>query len=415
MLLKRNHIQIVLSFFLVVFALIGLTWINYQFSVQNPGGNDFMTYWNGTRSWLLKGFSPYDARVGLATQELIRGRPADIAAGEDQNLFIYPIFSTLFFTPFAPFDYVTARALWMTVLEIAAILLAIVSLKLSGWEVSSVSLAALLLFSLLWYPGFRTLMLGQYSGINALLIVAAILMIQQKHDLLAGILLAFSMSKPQMSYLIIPFTLLWGVSTKRWRLVQSILGSSLLIWILPMLLIPDWPLQWLRQVLKYPGYTVQIGTVVEIIAGLIPSLSLLLSAILYAFFALFLLRAWFLAWGKDERWFLWTALMTLVITNIITFRNVTTHFVELLPVLLLLFQFWKEQWGRKGEIAAWATLGVLLFGLWALFLLTVQGTSEQAAMFPAFPLACFFALWWLRSRLIGQPVAFPNKTPLVAQ
>jgi Glycosyltransferase family 87 len=413
MLPTRKHFQVILSFFLVVFSLIGLTWINYRFSAQNPGGNDFMTYWNGARSWLLKGLSPYDDRVGLATQELIRGRPADSATGEDQNLFIYPLFSMVFFTPFGPINYVLARALWMTILELAALVLALVSLKLSGWKLSTTGLAALFLFSLLWYPGFRTLILGQYSGINALLIVAAILMVQQKHDVLAGIFLAFSMSKPQMSYLIIPFILLWGVSTKRWRLVQSILGSSILIWILPMLLIPDWPLQWIRQVIKYPGYTVPIGTVVEIISGLIPGLSLPLSGILYAFFGLFLLREWFLAWGKDERWFIWTALMTLIITNIITFRNVTTHYVELLPVPLLLFQIWKESWGSKGEIAAWTTLGVLLFGMWALFLSTVQGTAEQAVMYPAFPLACFAGLWWVRSHIIRQPVILLNKIPQI--
>jgi hypothetical protein len=413
MLLKRHHFRVLLSFFLVLFALLGLTWINYTFSIQNPGGNDFMTYWSGARSWLLKGLSPYDDRVGLATQEMIRGRPADIASGEDQNLFIYPIFSMIFFTPFGPFDYNLARALWMTVLEIAAIALALVSLKLSGWKLSTMGLTALLLFSLFWYPGFRTLIQGQYSGINALLIVAAILMVQQKHDVLAGVFLAFSMSKPQMSYLIIPFILIWGVSKKRWRLVQSILGISILIWVLPMLLIPDWPLQWMHQLIKYPGYTVPIGTVVEIISNLIPSLSLPLSGILYAFFVLFLIREWILAWGEDEHWFLWTSLMTLTITNIITYRNVTTHFVELLPVPLIIFQFWKERWGIKGEIANWITLGVLLIGMWTLFLLTVQGNAEQAIMFPAFPLACFFGLWWLRSHTIRQPDILLNKTPLV--
>ena len=224
MLPKRNRIQIFLSIFLVIISLIGLTWINYRFSLQNPGGNDFMTYWNPARYWLLKGLSPYDERVSLATQEIIYGRPADIARGEDLNIFVYPMYSMIFFGPFGALDYLAARTLWMTVLEVAAIALTLISLKLSGWKLSPPGLAVQLLFSLLWYPGVRTLILGQYSGINALLIVAAIFMVQQKHDILAGVLLALSLSKPQMSFLIIPFTLLWGFSTKRWRLVKSFLG-----------------------------------------------------------------------------------------------------------------------------------------------------------------------------------------------
>ncbi len=352
------------------------------------------------------------ARVGLASQEIIYGRPADIANGEDQNLFVYPMFSMIFFAPFGALDYLPARALWMTVLELALLTLTFISLKLSGWKVSPPGLAALLLFSLLWYPGVRTLILGQYAGINALLIVGGIFMVQQKRDALAGILLALSMIKPQMSFLIIPFTLLWGFSTRRWRLVQSLLGSSIILWAVPMLYLPDWPVQWIRQVIEYPGYTVQIGSIVDIISGLIPDLSLPLSLVLYAFFGLFLIRAWVLAWGKDERWFIWTALMTLVITNIIAFRTVTPHYVALLPVPLLLFQFWKEHWGIKGEVAAWSTLVVLLIGMWVLFLLTVQGNAEQAIMYPAFPLVCFLGLWWLRSRLIERPAILLDKIPL---
>jgi hypothetical protein len=412
MLTKRKRLQILLSAVLVILSLSGLTWINYRFSLQNPGGNDFMTYWNPARYLLLKGFSPYDDRVGLATEELIYGRPADITRGEDLNLFVYPIYSMTFFGPFGALDYLAARTLWMTFLEMAAIALALISLKLSGWKLSPAGLAALLLFSLIWYPEVRTLILGQFSGINALLIVGAILLVQQKRDVTAGVLLALSMSKPQMSFLIIPFTLLWGLSAKRWRLVQSILGSSILLWLLPMLLFPNWPLQWIRELSKYPAYTARIGSIVEIISGVIPGLSQPLSLILYAFFGLFLLREWALAWGKDKRWYLWTALMTLVISNIISPRNATTHYVELLPVPLLLFQFWKENWGIKGEIAAWSILGVLLSGLWALFLLTVQGNAEQAAVYPAFPLACFFGLWWLRSHALGQPAVFLDKIPL---
>jgi hypothetical protein len=415
MLSKWNRSQIVLSSILLLLSLLGLTWINYRFSLQSPGGNDFLARWTGAHYWLLQGISPYDEKVALATQEMIYGRPADIARGEDQNLFVYPMFSMIFFAPFGALDYPVARALWMTVLEATLFALTFISLKISRWKISPPGLAMVFLFALLWYPAVRTLVLGQYSGINALLMICAILMIQQKRDIPAGILLALSMSKPQMSFLIIPFTLIWAVSTKRWKLVQSLLGSSILLWVIPMLFLPDWPLQWARQLIEYPSYTAPIGSIVAIISGLIPQVSYPLSLILYAFFGLFLIREWILAWGKNERWFLWTALMTLVITNLITYPTATPHYVELLPILFLLFQFWKERWGLSGEIAAWMTLGIILTGLWALFLLTVQGNAEQAVMYPPLPLACFAALWWIRSHVLYQPDIVPPEIPLTLQ
>ena len=382
MLPKWNRFQVVVSSILLLSSFLGLTWINYRFSLQSPGGNDFLARWTGAHYWLLQGLSPYDEKVALATQEMIYGRPADIASGEDQNLFVYPMFSMIFFAPFGALDYPLARALWMTVLEVTLLALTFISLKISRWKISPPGLGVVFLFALFWYPAIRTLVLGQYSGINALLMVGGILLIQQKRDIPAGVLLALSMSKPQMSFLIIPFTLIWAFSTKRWKLVQSLLGSSVLLWVIPMLFLPDWPVQWARQLIEYPSYTAPIGSIVAIISGLIPRLSLPLSLILYAFFGLFLIREWVLAWGKDERWFLWTALLTLVITNLITYPTATPHYVELLPILFLLFQFWKERWGLGGKIAAWVTLGVILTGLWAPFLLTVQGNAEQAVMYP---------------------------------
>ncbi len=415
MLSKWNRSQIVLSSTLLLLSLLGFTWINYRFSLQSPGGNDFLARWTGAHYWLLQGLSPYDEKVALATQEMIYGRPADIASGEDQNLFVYPMFSMIFFAPFGALDYPVARALWMTVLEATLFALTFISLKISRWKISPPSLAVVFLFALLWYPAVRTLVLGQYSGINALLMICAILMIQQKRDIPAGILLALSMSKPQMSFLIIPFTLIWAISTKRWKLIQSLLGSSILLWVIPMLFLPDWPLQWARQLIEYPSYTAPIGSIVAIISGLIPQVSYPLSLILYAFFGLFLIREWILAWGKNERWFLWTALMTLVITNLITYPTATPHYVELLPILFLLFQFWRERWGPGGEIASWITLGIILTGLWALFLLTVKGNAEQAVMYPPLPLACFVALWWIRSHVLNQPAIVPPEIPLTPQ
>jgi len=59
----REPLILILLVLFVVGGVAGLTWMNYRFSVQNPGGNDFLARWMGARKWLMEGISPYDQRV----------------------------------------------------------------------------------------------------------------------------------------------------------------------------------------------------------------------------------------------------------------------------------------------------------------------------------------------------------------
>lgn len=156
---------------LVLVTLAGLTWMNYRFALANPGGNDFLARWMGAHMWLKEGLSPYDDRVSLASQYAIYGRPADASQGEDIAHFVYPLFSMLFFAPFGLLDYTLARALWMTVLEVTLVALTPLSLRLAGYRARGGALALWVLFGLLGYIGIRTIILGQFAGLNAFLIV----------------------------------------------------------------------------------------------------------------------------------------------------------------------------------------------------------------------------------------------------
>ena len=60
---------------LIIFVAI-LGRANYRFAVQNPGGNDFLVHWLGTRSFITEGISPYSDEVALRIQMLVYGHPA---------------------------------------------------------------------------------------------------------------------------------------------------------------------------------------------------------------------------------------------------------------------------------------------------------------------------------------------------
>jgi hypothetical protein len=390
------NIQVLTLGLLVLLILAGLTWMNFQFSLQNPGGNDFLARWNGAHFWVVEHVSPYAEQVGLSTQQIVYHHPANPALGEDKNLFVYPFYSLIFFGPFGALDYPAARAGWMTLLECSLVAVLALSLKLSGWKASLSEVFGLILFSLFWYPGVRTLILGQFSGVNAVLILASLVLIRSEKDIAAGLLLALSTSKPQMVFLIIPFCLIWGASTRRWKLVISLLGGIALLIAGSMVYLPRWPIEWFGQMLDYPTYTGRIGTVIAIIAGSIPSASAVLSIGLYALLGFWLAWEWYRAWGKGDRHFLWTALLTLVISNFIAFRTATPHYVLFLPILLMVFKEFGERWGRPGRAITWTVLVLLFAALWLLFIVTLDGNTESALNYVPLPFISLLALGWLR-------------------
>ncbi len=388
---------------LAIGLLVGLTWVNNRFIAQNTGGNDFLPHWTGANYWIKQGISPYDPRVSEVAQKIIYGRLADPAKGEDPAHFVYPLFSMIFYAPFGLLKYIPARALWMTFLEVSLIGLALLSGRLAGWKFTAIGTTLFVLFSLFWYYGVRTLVLSQFSAIIALLMVGGLFLVTQERDVEGGILLGLSLCNPQMSYLVVIFAFLWGTFGKRSRLSLSILVTFLLLMGFSMALLPGWPTQWLSQMVDTYTVAGRAGSTLSIIAGKMPGigqpLSLFLNGLAYAY----LLFEWVRAWRNNESWFLWTALMTLVITNLVTFRSATTNFIVLLPPLLLILRIIHERWGRIGQGIAWFILLAFFAGLWGLYLATSHGLVESGFMFLPVPFFCILGLWWVRWWVIRPP------------
>ncbi len=347
---------------MLIAVCAGLFFINLRFAAQNPGGNDFLSRWVGTRVFFTRGTSPYSDQATSAIQEMAYGRPA--RSNEDQMLFVYPLYTILVMAPFALIgDYVTARALWMTVLEIVLIVLALFGVSLTRWRVPRLLLIALLLFAALWYHGLRPVINGNPAVMVSLFVWMAILAIRAEQDALAGFLLAISTIKPQMVVLLILFTLLWAISHHRWRIVWSFWGSLGLIIAGMILLIPDWVLQNIRQVLAYPQYTLP-GTPGAILAGWLPGIGNQLGWLLTVICSVVLVIEWRAAWRQDFSWYLWTAGLTMTLSNLIGIRTATENYILLFPVLIIVLAVWDERWGKFGRALVIASLGGLVF--WSL-------------------------------------------------
>lgn len=383
---------------LVVIAVIGLLyWANYTYSVANPGGSDFLPRWVGIRNFLMDGTSPYSEETTAEIQRLFYGRPA--RPGEDQVLFVYPFYSIFIFAPFALIpDFNTARAVWMTVLEICLILTAAAGLVLSRWRIPPFMLALLMLFASLWYYGIRALMNANVSVLIALFVVLALLAVRWEHDALAGFLFALSTIKPQMTMILILFVLIWSYSNRRMILFWSTVGTVLLLTAITALFIPNWIWQNLVQLVAYPEYTLPT-TPGEIFTVWMPGVGSRLGWSLTVIVVATLIWEWAQAWGKETRWFFWTAYLTLVLSQLIGIPTATENYILLFPALVIVFTAWDEQWGALGRSLIIISMLGLFFGVWWLFLATLE-VGDQPIQSPVmfFPLPVFLVigLYWVR-------------------
>lgn len=404
---NRHLMKYFLIFVLLSFLVVGLTWANYQYALRSPGGNDFLVHWHGARALILDGISPYSDEVATRIQVDAYGKPAE--AGEHELRVAYPIYSVIMFAPFALIrDYTVARALWMTVLEVGLILLAIVSLRITGWKPGLGSLLVYLLFTVVWYHAIRPVILGNAVILITLMIASALLAIKHKRDGLSGVLLAFATIKPQLVVLFIPLIFLWAASSKRWKIIIWTLGSLFVLAILGMIFVPDWFLQNMAEVIRYPGYNPP-GTPGAAFSEWFQHTGKYLGLALTLLLVLFLLKEWYGVLRKDFYWLIWVACLTLVASQWIGIQTDPGNFIILYLPFVYVFVNLDLKWDLKSNILSIALMLVVLIGLWILFLLTVETgpqPQQHAIMFFPLPLVIFLGLYLIRNHVLTpQPVS----------
>jgi hypothetical protein len=199
---------------IAIIMLVVMTLVNYRYTVQNPGGTDFMIRWLATRKLVMEGMNPYSEDASRAIQEMFYGQPA--RSDQDQLLFVYPMYSTFIFGPYSLIpDYHVARAVWMTTLEVAILLIAAAGISLSRWTLKPAWLGILLAFSLLFYYGLRSVINGNIAVLVGLMVAGAFLAIRAERDEVG--FAAMSTVKPPVIVLLLP-SCCWAISRRRWML-----------------------------------------------------------------------------------------------------------------------------------------------------------------------------------------------------
>ncbi len=394
---RRVTVSLGAVLLLSILILVGLTWVNYRYTAQNQTMNKFLPRWAGTRFLMMKGWSPYSQQTTDEIQQMAYGRSA--RSGEDRGYFVYPLYSSLIYAPFSlTDDYALANALWMTLLELSIVAIFVISLSLSQWRPSPLLLIFLLIFTALWYHTLRPILSSNASILSVLFIVLALLAIRSNLDALAGISLALASIKPQMVLILYIFILIWAVSTHRWTIIWSLLGFLVLFIAAGSLLVPNWIVDNVRQVIRFSELNF-ISTPGAIIAYWLPGIGRQVGWALTGIMVGVLLIEWRHSLGKEFRWFYWTVLLTLVINNLIGIYTTLENYIVLYPAIILIFALLDKRWGSFGRGLIILLILIITVGLWGILLNTANKGSQpdlDPIIFFFMPLLTLFGLYWVR-------------------
>ena len=384
--ISRLLVMVLVSILIVAVILVDAYATYVVFTSKFPGANDFYSRWAGGRAFLIDGLNPYSDEVTRRIQLGMYGHLAE--EGADQVAFAYPMYTIYLFFPLSLIpSYPQAQALWQAILEFALLLAVFFTLRIYRWQPKPWLLAATCFWSVLFYPGARSIILGQFAIVVFAFVALILWAVKEGRDIMAGLCLALSTIKPQMVFLLIPLLLLWAIYHRRWRLVGSFVISMALLVFSSLLLVPTWPADFLAWMIKYPGYTAigspiwtlthyffpQLGTPVEIMISL-----LVLGHLLYTWRG-----------AVDGSWleFDWVVAMTLIVTNLIALRTATTNYVVLLMPTFIVFKTLDKRFQRRGAMLIALIELLLLVGFWILFAATVAGDYEHPIMYLPLPIS----------------------------
>jgi hypothetical protein len=381
--------------FFVVALTGGLLWANLNFVQRVPGGGEFFVLWKSGQNFLLRGDVPYQD-LTRQLQDFVYGQTAP--PGEALPRLSMPIYLLLIFSPFAIIqDPLLARAVWMVFLEILLFGLVLLVIQLTRWKPGRVYIILLMLFGVFWAPAVASLFSGSTIIFQAMLVFGAVRAIEFRSDELAGALIALAWFHLEAVGLLIILILFWALTTNRLRIWAGFLMITLVLAGISIFFSGNWLFPFLGALLTNWRSNPNPSTF-SLLEGWFPGVGIRLAQGLTLAAALILIAEWRAVRGKDVRWLLWTASLTIAVTPLLGLPFAPAWLALSLPVLLLVLSIMEQRWGAFGRWSAVALFTAIFFGLWA----ALQG-SVGSVFVLFFPAMLIFLLYWVRWWAIRPP------------
>ena len=253
---------------------------------SRPRGNlsDLYPRWLGARELLRHGRNPYSAEITREIQEGYYGRPLDAGRSDDpkdQQGFAYPVYVVFLLAPTIdlPFDRVQTAFRWLLVALAAVSIL--LWLRVLRWRAPVGTVVILIALMLGWWPMVQGIKLQQLSLLVAGLLAACGACLAGGWLACAGGLLALATIKPQLTWPLVVWLLLWAFSDWRSRR-RFIFGFGLIMLLLlaeAQYVLPGWIGMFVSAIRQYHAYTQNHSVLVSLFGSVLGRVLEVLSAL----------------------------------------------------------------------------------------------------------------------------------------
>jgi hypothetical protein len=234
---------------------------------------DLYPRWVGTREFLLHGRNPYGREVSDEIQIGFYGHPvvqdySDSKKILDEQRFAYPIYVVFFTAPVVFLSFAQAQ-LWVSVALAALTAISVVVwMDILRWKPPRTLGAAIVLFVLTSPQVVQGLRLRQLGLLVGFLIAIAVWCIVKNRFFLAGVALALSTIKPQMTVLVLGWFVLWGTGSwpRRRRFLAGFGGALATLVIAGQIMLPGWIKYFAEGMIAYRRY-VGATSLIRVAAG----------------------------------------------------------------------------------------------------------------------------------------------------
>ena len=405
-LLRNQNKSFWLLILLIVVIISGIISVNYRLASQIQLDNEFRRFWTLTRNFILNGISPYQAdELSLNSLDLMDTEKETYA--EEQ--FIFPIYSTFLTIPFSIIpNYALARSLWMTFVEISIITFGYLLIRNLGWEIKTWMLPIFFIFLIFFFPSFFAIVSGDLSIPIVLCMVICLSAIQRDSNLVAGLFLSLSTMRPRLSLFFIIVILFWGISKRNWSLLRWFLIWLALFISAGLFFLPDWPLQYLRVIIRNGSIT-SPGSLGNILLWWLPGIGSQLRWLTILILLVILIYELWQVKNKEFRHLLWVTGLSITISLLIGFASNVADSVLIIISLTLIFSIVDDRYHNFGTYVVIFSMLAILIGSWALAVVLSRNLG-QISIFTGINLTLslfvllglYWTRWWLIKPALGQ-------------
>jgi hypothetical protein len=270
--------------------------------------------------------------------------------------------------------------------------------SLTRWRPSFWGGLAFVLFAFGRPDVLRALFVGNPALVMALLIGIGLLLVVREQYGFAGVFFGLTIIKPNLSVLLLVFVFLWAVSHRRFGMILSMLlaGGGLVAG--SVALLPQWPRLYYQELLAF--YPERFpSSPAAVVWTWLPELGPWVMLGVAIALMLVLLISWWQALGKDSRWFLWTAALTITFTLLVGLPVSLSDHVILLVPFALVSSTWAQKWKGAGSKLAVGVMVLTVVVAWLTFWLSMDldlTAPASKSILLVEPLLAAALLYWVR-------------------